>query len=430
MSMEIKNFWNSGDYIKNDKNSSKYYNIVMGFGMFLSVLWILFVKSVPFSDFSYYYNLAVSIAGGGQWGDTYTSVGYPIVLAGVFKLFGASVFIAKVFNLFFTFVNYMCLKYILFKVKLREIDRKIIFFVFVLFPSNIVYNSILGTELMFTSLLLAITCLYFGDAKYKYLLIGILTGLNTMIKPFFIVFFFAVFLVDFIKHKKFLLSLRNSLVVLIVCGVVISPWIYRNTKLMGQLTYVSNNGGIVLYINNNSQNGNGRWMDVNKVENSIAKTRQYKNANRTQQNKMLSNAAKKWIKSHPVEFIKLGFKRLFNTYFFGDDILYSTYGSGISHNLNSLIFSSSIFIRLLVFLPAIIYILIYFLKVLFNIFKGESHLLDEFKLYMLILFFMFTSVYFVTEGQGRYAFPETFVFVCYFYFALKYLAFKFKGIRL
>ncbi|NLU09227.1 MAG: hypothetical protein GXW91_13665 [Clostridiales bacterium] len=429
--MEIKGFWNSSDVIKdeNRKNGGIYYNVVIFLGMVLSILWIIFVKSVPFSDFSYYYNLAVSIANGGQWGDTYTSVGYPIVLAGVFKLFGASIFTAKVFNLLFTFINYMCFKYILFKVKLREIDKKIIFFIFVFFPSNIVYNNILGTELMFTSILFIITCLYFGDIKYKYFLMGVLTGLDTMVKPFFIVFFFAVFLVDIIKYKKFFMPLKTSLVVLVMCAVVISPWIYRNTKLMGQPTYVSNNGGIVLYINNNSRNSNGRWMDASQVENSVVKTGQYKSANRTQQNKMLLDAAKKWIKSHPAQFIKLGFKRLFNTYLFGDDILYSTYGSGINKNLNNLVFLIGNFIRVLVFLPAVVFILIYFLKTLFSIFRGESHLMDEFKLYMMMLFFMFTCVYFITEGQGRYAFPETFVFVCYFYFALKYIVFKFKRIR-
>lgn len=427
--MEIRNFWNSEYYKPNNSEGSRYYNMMIGLGMVLSILWIILIKSVPFSDFSYYYNLAVSIANGGKWGDTYTSVGYPIVLAGVFKVFGASVFVGKMFNLVITFINYICFKSILFKVKLREIDRKIIFFIFILFPSNIFYNNILGTELLFTSILLMITCLYFGNIKYKYVFIGVLTGLNTMIKPFFIIFFFAVFLVDVIKHKKFLLPLRNSLLVLVTCTVVISPFIYRNTKLIGQFTYVSNNGGIVLYINNNSQNNKGRWMNAGKVENSVVKTSEYKKANRTEQNKMLSSAAKKWIKSHPAEFINLGFKRLFNTYFLADDVLYSTHGSGISHNLNILILLSSNFIRIIVFFPAILYILIYSLKILFSIFNGKSHLLNKFNLYLVVLFFMFTSVYFITEGQGRYSFPETFIFIYYFYLVLKYVIFRYKEIR-
>src|SRR3712207_8168863 len=92
---------------------------------------------------------------------------------------------------------------------------------------------------------------------------------------------------------------------------------------MGQFTFVSNNGGIVLYINNNSQNKWGRWMDASKVENSLVNTKEYKNSNPTKRNHMLADAAKKWIKAHPIGFIILGFKRLINTYFIGDDILFT-----------------------------------------------------------------------------------------------------------
>ncbi len=76
--------------------------------------------------------------------------------------------------------------------------------------------------------------------------------------------------------------MENSLIVLVTCILVISPWIYRNTKLVGQFTYISNNGGIVLYINNNSQNKLGRWMPAENVENSLVKTEKYKKANMTE----------------------------------------------------------------------------------------------------------------------------------------------------
>ncbi len=409
-----------------------YYYIMMALGMALSILWVIFVNAKPFSDFDYYYNLAKEISRGLPWGDTYTSVGYPIVLGGIFKLFGASILTAKIFNLCTTFINYLCFKFILFKVNLKEIDRKIIFALFVLFPNNILFNSILGTELIFTSIMLAATCLYFSNLKCKYFFIGILTGLNTMVKPFFIVFFFAIFLVDIIKHKKLIWALRNSLIVFIMSIVVISPWIYRNTKLMGQLTYVSNNGGIVLYINNNSQNHLGRWMPAADVEDSIVNKPEYKKANRTQQNKILSSAAKKWIKSHPVDFLKLGFKRLFSTYFCSDDVMYSTYGSGVNKSYIHTLFIIDNKIRAIVFLSTIIYVLLYFVRTLYSIFKGKSYELDKFKLYLVVLFFMFTSVYFVTEGQGRYSFPEIFIAVYCCYFSLKcllYLLLKVKGIR-
>lgn len=128
-----------------------------------------FVDTKPFSDFEYYYNLAVSIANGGEWGDTYTSVGYSIVLGGLFKLFGASLALGKIFNLVLTFWTSIILG-ILRKIKITERNRKIVFTLFVLFPNNIFFNSVLGTEILFTTLLLLLTYLYFSDIKYKYVI--------------------------------------------------------------------------------------------------------------------------------------------------------------------------------------------------------------------------------------------------------------------
>ncbi|XOQ58865.1 MAG: PMT-2 domain-containing protein [Clostridium sp.] len=434
--MEITNLLN-GVYLKKRRNSilrknkihnnndihANYYKIIMAIGITMSLLWVIFVNSVPFSDFSYYYNMAVNIANGGTWGDTYTSIGYSIVLGGIFKLFGASVFKAKIFNIVLTFINYLLFKSILYKLDLSEIDRRVIFAMFVFIPNNIFYNSILGTELIFTAILLAATNLYMGSMKFKYILIGILAGLNTMIKPFFIIFFFLIFLVDIIKNRKLLSSIKNSLIVLLFTAIVISPWIYRNSKLMGEFTYVSNNGGIVLYINNNSQNDKGRWMPAEDVENSIVKTKAYKNANMTEKNKMLSAEAKKWIKAHPMEFIDLGFKRLFNTYFVGDDVGYSIYGSNISYNLQKNIIKITNLIRRVIFGIGIISILVYSIVILMLIIKGKTDILNRFNVYSVILFFMFTCVYFITEGQGRYSFPIIFVFVYWFYNVLKYIYF-------
>lgn len=402
-----------------NSSSSHYYGLIMTIGMILSVLWVVFINSMPFSDFSYYYNMAVDIANGKPWGDTYTSLGYSIVLGGIFKLFGAGVLKAKIFNIFLTFISYVLFKAMLYRIDLKERDRKIIFAIFVFIPNNIFYNSILGTELLFTTILIAITCIYMSDVKFKYVFIGILSGLNTMIKPFFIVFFFLIFLVELIKYKKLISSIKNAVVVLLLTAVVIAPWIYRNSKMMGQITYVSNNGGIVLYINNNSQNTKGRWMSAADVEDSIVNTDAYNKANMTEKNHMLASEAKKWIKSHPVKFVNLGFKRLFNTYFVGDDVIYSTYGSGISHSLKNIFILIANLARSVVFLIAIVYILSYSVYILAQIIAGKSQKLNLFDLYGVVLFFMFTCVYFITEGQGRYSYPLIFIFIYWFYNAIR-----------
>lgn len=406
-----------------------YYRIILLLGLVVSILWVILIDTKPFSDFQYYYDLAVSIANGLPWGDTYTSVGYSIVLGGIFKLFGTSIINAKIFNLILTFINSLCFLSILSKIDIKEKDRKIIFALFVFMPNNIFYNSIMATEIIFTTILLFITNAYFSKAKYKYILIGILTGINTMVKPFFIVFAFAIFLVDLLKERNILKAIKNFLIVLLLCVIVISPWIHRNTKLVGQFTYVSNNGGIVLYINNNSQNKLGRWMAARDVENSLVNTEEYNKANMTEKNKMLSNGAKQWIKSHPKEFIILGFKRLFNTYFVGDDILYSTYGTSLSENTKSRIYSVTNNIRNTIFIAGIIYILLYSVLILRGIITNRTELLNKFNLYTVVLFFMFTTIYFITEGQGRYAFPEIFVMIYCFYQFIKLILWKYKELR-
>lgn len=397
-----------------NKESNKFYLFSGIIAFALCVLWVVFVKSVPYSDFNYYHTLAESIAHGGAWGNTYTSVGYAIVLGYIYKIFGASIVVGKAFNLVLTLISYVTLFCLLKKLNISEAKRKVIFLMFIFFPCNIFYNSILAVEIFFTTFFLITANVYFSNNRFKYIIIGILAGIETMTKPFFIAIFFAIFLVELIKDRKLIKPLIHSITVLVICCIVVSPFVYRNTKMMGQYTGISNNEGIVLYINNNSQNTWGRWMDVAKVKNSIALTKEYKKANMTQKNHMLSAAAKKWIKEHPLGFVELGFKRLLNTYYVGDDIIYTFNGAGLGKTAEYILLIITNLIRNLVFIPATVGIIAYSVIVIGKIIKGKSGELDKFSLYALITFYMFTGVYFITEGQGRYAFPSIILLIYFF----------------
>lgn len=396
------------------KKENRFYLISMLIAVAACILWVALVKTVPYSDFDYYYSLAKKIADGGSFGDTYTSVGYAIVLGYVFMIFGKSIFVGEIFNLFLTIISYFLMYSLLKKISISEMKKRMIFFVFIFFPANIFYNSLLGTEIIFTMLILLITNIYFSNNKFKYIFVGILSGAETMIKPGFFVFFFAVFLVEVIKNKKLMKPVLHALIVLMLTGVVVSPMVYRNTKLVGEFTTVSNNGGIVLYINNNSQNTKGRWMAAADVENSIVLTEEYKKANMTEKNHMLSKAAKKWIKSHPGQFLILGFKRLANVYFVGDDILFTYNKAGLSQGVQNTLLMYTNLIRNVIFLIGIIAIVAYSINVIRMLIKRRSNELDSFSLYALMIFYMFTAMYFITEGQGRYAFPFIFVVIYFF----------------
>ncbi len=390
-----------------------YYSIILGAGLAADLLWVILVNTQPCSDFLYYHNLARNIALGGDWGDTYTTVGYPIALSLFYWLFGAHLWVAKALNICLSFANNLLVLRILRLSAIPERGRKFAFLLFVFFPANIFYNSIVGTEIMFTTGLLLATNLYLSEIKFKYLLIGFLAGLETMIKPFFPAYFLAIFLSDLLGKRKTLgQSLLNGLLALLICTLTLSPWLYRNYKLFGEFTYVSNNGGINLYINSNSQNHTGGWMPAEQVENSLVLTPQYKAASMTERNRMLTRAAEQWIVSHPKEYLVLMGKRLVRTFLLQGDLEYSLNGAGFGAGSTKLLFTLTELVRAPVYFLGLLGILLYAGMVLKGLFKGKE--LDGTVFYLFITFCMFACIYSLTEGQTRYSFPAIFILIFFF----------------
>ena len=391
-----------------------YYYIVIILGLILSILWVIFIKTTPISDFNYYNKLATDIASGGFWGDTRQAIGYPITLGFVYWVFGAGIIKAKIFNLILTFTSYILFLYILKKLDIKEFARKITFIVFVLFPNNIFYNSILAKEILMTTMLLMVTAIYLSKVKHKYIYMGIITGLITIIHASFLVYVIGIFLVELICTKKLKKTVVSSLIILLFVLLTISPLVYRNSKLMGELTYVSTNSGVVLYINNNSQNHTGGWMSSSNVKNSVVNTTAYKNGNRAVRCKIFKSAASKWIISHPERFVQLGFIRLKNTYFAGEDISWVYPGNNFSYEQEHKLQIFTQRIRNIVFVPALIYILILSIMKIIDLIKkkgNRDNINYKFQVYILMLFYMFSLTQFITEGQSRYFFPLIFIMV-------------------
>jgi len=401
-----------------------YYAWVLGLGFLTGLIWIFLVRTEPVSDFQYYHEIAAQIARGGQWGDTYTTVGYPIFLALFYHIFGPFVIVAKLVNLALSTLSNLILLKILRKLTLSESARKLIFLLFVFFPMNIYYNSILGSEILFATVLLGIIYLYLSEIRHKYLIIGFLTGLNTMIKPFFPAFFLVILLTELYRSRSLGQSIKKSAIVLLMTVFVLTPWLYRNYQMFGEFSYVSNNGGIVLYLNNNSQNHYGRWMPAENVENSIVTHPDYLQANPVERNKMLTQSAKQWISEHPLTFIHLGFQRLTNTYIIIDDFDSRFAGAALPKLTTLFLVILSELIRAPIFVLGLLGILIssfqYARQILKALIRMNNKSLQKplppkavnaANLFLLLIFWMFTGIYFITEGQSRYAFPVIFILI-------------------
>lgn len=385
------------------------YRLVIACSVFVAVLWVTAVRTEPFSDFHYYHQLASQIALGGPWGDTYTAVGYPIFLAFFYWLFGAALWVPKGLNLVLFLLNDLLALRLLHHLRISEQQRKRMFLTFAFFPINIYYTSIVGTETFFTTLLLLALLVYSGNLRHKYSLLGAVVGIGSMVKPFFPAFVAVILLTDLLTGERLLTALRNASVVFLVCVLVIAPWLYRNYLLVGEFTYVSNNGGIVLYINNNSQNTFGGWMPATDVEESLVDTAEYQMANMTERNRMLSQAAKQWIRTHPREFCVLGWKRLQRTFLLSNDINYSFYGTGIPAVIQGILNVAVELVRLPLYLIGLLAVIMTSLRYVTRLLTRGRALLSKLEVCLLLAFWMFAAVYFITEGQSRYALPTVFI---------------------
>lgn len=385
--------------------------ILIFLGTGVSLAWIYLVPTQPFSDFAYYRSIAQEIAYGMEWGTGYTTIGYSIFLAGVYTIFGDTLLIGKVMNVIFYTISNILFLGMLNQSHLPEKLRKITFGVFVFFPANIFYSSILANETMFTCLLLACMRLYLSNSKGKYFWIGILTGINVLIKQQFILFPLVIFIVAQIKDGSFIRNAKNVVVISLVACFVMSPMVYYNSQMMGQFTSVANNGGIVLYINNNSQNQDGRWMLPEEIEDSVLLQSEYINANGTQRNAMLRKVTVAWIGDHPREFITLGLLRLRNTFLIGDDIGYTLIGITTEEKTEDILIIANSVIKSIFFITTLFMTVLQATRFMRALMEKKARDIPTFDLVAMAVFYMFVSVYFISEGQGRYSYPVTFSMV-------------------
>jgi len=202
----------------------------------------------------------------------------------------------------------------------------------------------------------------------------------------------------------------------------------KNYKAFGKFMPISYNGGYVLYINNNSVNEKGGWMDaalvpasdelkeellevgyVYDVPHAVEKAEMLRNADVSP---ILSKYATKWILKNPVEFVSLGLVRIMNVFFSGANDV-SLWGFNTETLVNMSVQMKRGYKVFMGFANAIIYFICcsYIVLLFANIKKifSKETALDDLLLYWGVAFFF--AVFFVFEGQARYNFPVLFMLI-------------------
>lgn len=393
--------------------------------------WIINVPNIPESDFEGYYVIATNFCnnlGITMWGNpvAFQGMGYPLVLGLFFKLAGnTEVLTGKYLNVLLS-ISTMVVLFLVFN---KLFDKKFAlaaFFIAALLPNYIAYNSVLGSEILFTFFVALTVLVQFSefDNRYRYPLLGILIAFSALTKPFFLAYPAVFAVAEWVRSKSVKETVIAALAVSLVMAMVIAPWTYRNWRMFNVFVPTSYNGGYVLYINNNDYNHYGGWMDPNNFEVSEEFKAKFVEKGTTfpehpaQTDKLYRDEAKKWIFAHPIEFLELGVIRVKNTFFSGaEDIVKWTMNQIDKDNL------STQKLRKLFFFRAISDIIIYGLssfgffytvinlkRIFVTLFRKTSTIGYKEAVVTLNIAFL-AAVFFVTEGQPRYNFPALFFLV-------------------
>lgn len=419
---------------------NKVYIIILTFiGIFLKILWILNINCIPISDFATYQKIATNIfmnKGNSYMGVpiAFQSPGYTITLGCFYKLFSNnSILLGEILNVVLSSLTLIVILFILLKLFTSTPAILLAYTLTALNINYIAYNSVLGSEILFTFLFALIILLELSDISFlkKYILIGFVLALSALTKPNFLIYILVIFAADWLKDKDLRLNIKKFFIISIVFIIFLTPWTYRNFKAYHQLIPVSYNGGYVLFINNNNNNTTGAWMPISQIHTSKETQNKLKKAGfkntksvdfevnqvmlMPKLENIFSNEATNWILSHPIRFFKLGIHRISNTFFSGAADIYMWCIPNYKNNnfIYSLVKSNN-FKKLSDFninflsICGLIYILINIKNIIKGIFNSNISIDYVVSIPVInLLFFGITT--FVFEGQARYNFPILFI---------------------
>lgn len=410
-------------------------------GLWMRIYVINHIPTTQLYDFSTYYEVADNV-----FKDLgFTFRGYPIAFQGMgystllgywFKLFNDnSEICAKWLNIVMSMGTVYLVYYIMHRLSESRWLRLFVTIFVIFLPHHIAYVNTIGTEVMSAFILALVIAVQVTPFKwqYKYPILGLITGLMALTKPFFMAYPLLLAMVVWLKDKDYKETLKLLVISTVVMMMVIAPWSYRNYKRFNRFIPISYNSGFNLYINNNENNVHGGWQsfdDIYKTPELEEKINKHLN-NPLKSVKIASDIeldfkpeAKKWISENPTEFLKLGLIRVHSTYFNGAwDIEYWAMNDyredlleenpqdekQIARHFNFMKSFYDICLYIITGL-GLMYIIMNFKDIILAIFAMKKKINTLTAIVFLNLSYI-SLVYFVYEGQPRYNFIVLFLLI-------------------
>lgn len=276
---------------------------------------IAFVPVEQASDNSWYIARAEDIVRGHGFSEdgvptAYWPVGWPAVIALLYRIFGIDVNVVLIANLLFaagTFFVMLGLGRQLFGF---EAAARISVFLLAVYPNNIAYTSLTSTEVFYTFLLLLGTWLFIARRTMPAaILCGLIFGYATLTKPQTLLMPAALVGISFLfenGHRLKMRTLAHGAMVYLCLAMVLGPWIYRNYLVFGEPVFVSTNSGWALYVGNNPSSLARRGFPTDSgAEVTELRRKTFTLATQVESNRQARAAALAWISENPGTFLLL-----------------------------------------------------------------------------------------------------------------------------
>tara|TARA_B100001057_G_C22847235_1_gene949559 strand:- start:1667 stop:2869 length:1203 start_codon:yes stop_codon:yes gene_type:complete len=365
-----------------------YYLILFFIALTLRIFFHLFSPIDFFPDSISYVKLSNLIFTPTKIEDNLAMPGYPIFLflsnKILFNYFALDILTSSILVLIVSRLYYKIFK--------DERGAKICAFLFAIYPYNILYSSLLLTENSFIFFAITgYTFLYYKKIyfAFPFIIISIMIRPTIDIFNIIVIIFFSIFIFgdDFKNIMK-----KISIFILFYC-VFFSPWWFYNYERYGQFVKLTPALGHTLYSGNNEINKTGGGNLHEDFNFNIVKGIN----DPIKRDKIMKDAAIKFIIENPAKFMELSFKRFLRFFniipnYKKDDI----YKGGIKNILIYVISAISM-----------IGLYLFSFLALINLDKVKLKRLSPLFVYFIIL----TGIHLITIASIRYRFPLEFILI-------------------
>ncbi|MBX6353937.1 MAG: glycosyltransferase family 39 protein [Thermoflavifilum sp.] len=232
--------------------------IVVG-NLVLRFLWLSYMHPPQVSDFAWYFTHAVQLARGEGyvWNGhptAYWPIGWPFFLSLFIRVFGPHVMLGMFLNAILSTGIVVLVYMMAWEVFQSRAAATVAAVAYSLLPSQILWNSVLGSEELFTFLLTLSLYLYMRAAGRSnrwapwVLLSGVCLGLACDVRA--IAYLFPVVLALYewvVERRAFLAGLQRTVLHGLAMLVAIAPVTIRNMIALKHFVLVSTNGGVNLW---------------------------------------------------------------------------------------------------------------------------------------------------------------------------------------